>query len=515
MIGTDRRSRARSTGATVESDGTEASSASPFAGLLFFAIFGLAIPLVVLTTLRVRGAPVNIVGAYAICAYAAGAISLLVWKGGGRIVRLGFLIFLYVFMGLAVFAQVSSNTFPLNLPGTGLYTTDEITLALVRVGLGIVAFELAYVFLSIRRASAPQRPVLVRPQPRQLSQVRILMVAAIGIVMTAYIVATVGIRPFFLSRQDAGNAIHGVGVGATQAVYEAANKASGGLTRYLSKVPILVALFGMLYLRHHKLWVRGNQLMEFSAHVTLGLLIVANVIINNPLSNSRFWFSTVAITLASAYLPLHRNRGIRIAAFGAIGTLIFAFTSLQAFRRTGGARSYSAGFLGDLTTSGTYSAFTLDMVGGRWLSLHDHTFGGQLIGSIFVFVPRSWWPAKPVDTGNLILPITNPAANMWTEGNVEFGLAGIVVVFVILGLLAALLDARFIGSVPGMFTHAAVPVVGGVLIFFLRGSLYAAIAPAYVLALMFFLMTRKQPPEAPTSRRRRSSRPAEALVGPP
>ncbi len=461
-----------------------------------FAVLALILPILAVNFGTVLGDSTNMALAYLITLYSATMIARICYAGSGAIIRMAFFVFCYVFMGLSVFAQVAELEFPLHLPGTGAYGRGEIRHSLFSVIVGIAAFEIGSLVVVLLRRRTHQADAVTSPRRTwRLSESRLLILGAIGLCFALLLIERVGLRPFFDSREATGNAVFGSDAGAK--VYSVSDKSGKALLRVLGQIPILIALFGILYMKHHKLWQRGSEVRNILTPAILSLLIVANIIVNNPIANSRYWFGTVAITLASIYIPLNRAKGVRWAAILALFALLFAFTSLQAFRRTGGAKDYSSGFRSDLVSSGTYSEFTMELIGRRWLTHNPHTQGEQLLGSALIFVPRSLWANKPVDTGNLVLPYSNPAASLWTEGEVEGGWLVITVYFGALGAAATVLGRRLRYAKPGSLAHAAIPIAGGFTIFVLRGSLLAVFGPAYIIAtVLLFCVRRTELPEA-------------------
>lgn len=458
-----------------------------------FGFLGIVFPLIVISFSGIQTNLPAFQMAALVTLYAAFSIARICYYGPAKIVRLAYYIFVYAFMGLPVLAELSANTFPLMSPTTGGYTSAETTRGYLVVFVGVIAFEISTQVAAAvtRRRAAQVRPAVAKPA-WEFSQTRVLALGVLGLLMAAIIVAKSGLQPFFDSRQAAHNAIAGLQTNAK--TYSSSSKVMSVLLGHASKVPLLIALFSILYLKHHGLWRLRTRLQSAFSHVVILLLVVANVVLNDPIANSRFWMCMVAISIVSVYLPLKRAAAIRWAAIASILLLLFAFTTLEAFRRVGGAESHRTGFRQDLITSGTYSEFQMELAGVRWLEQNNHTDGMQFIGSIGAFVPRAVWPGKPIDTGNLILPYNNPAATLWTEGDIDAGYGGVVIYMVALGIATAITDSRFRRAPPGSFAHAFTPIFAGFVIFLLRGSLQPAVTPAYFL-LASILFLRKRVPK--------------------
>lgn len=453
-----------------------------------FIALGGVLPLTLVDWSNIQGDPTNIVLAWLVVLFSAGNIAYIWAVGEPAIVRASFYIFTYIFMGLAVLAQVTSNQFPLYLPGVGGYSTRTIRRALIAVLAGVLVFHVSNRAVAAFRKTSDN--IARRGPDRIISENAAIVLGLTGLTFTALLIARTGVGPFFQSWQARTNAQFGLSQSATTATLLASSKAVGGALRFAAQGAVLLSLCAILYKKRTKTWRRGSKVREVGAQALTLVLIIACVVINNPISNSRFWFGLVCVALGSLIIPFGRPSGIRWAITLATCALLFAFTLLQAFRFSGGPKDYSQGPREDLITSSTYSAFTMELVGLRWLETNSHTYGRQFLGPVLVFVPRSAWSSKPVDTGNLILPYANPAASAWTEGEVEGGLVGIAVVFAAIGVGAEALDRQLVRSSSTSVARVLVPVAGGFLIFALRGSFLAAAPSAYVLLICMIMIGR-------------------------
>jgi oligosaccharide repeat unit polymerase len=116
---------------------------------------------------------------------------------------------------------------------------------------------------------------------------------------------------------------------------------------------------------------------------------------------------------------------------------------------------------------------------------HFVTYGYQLIGVFLFFVPRSFWPDKPVGSGfemaersnygfgNISMPFLG-------EGYVNFGYIGIIVFAAIIGLVMAWLDRGAVAELNRRkrmsYPTAVYFFVIGALFFVLRGDLLSSVA---------------------------------------
>lgn len=85
----------------------------------------------------------------------------------------------------------------------------------------------------------------------------------------------------------------------------------------------------------------------------------------------------------------------------------------------------------------------------RYVDQFGITWGRQLLGALLFFVPRSIWPGKPEGTGHSAIValdqfyFTNVSANPAVEGYVNFGIVGVVLLAVLIGVLARRADAFY------------------------------------------------------------------------
>jgi hypothetical protein len=129
-------------------------------------------------------------------------------------------------------------------------------------------------------------------------------------------------------------------------------------------------------------------------------------------------------------------------------------------------------------------------------------WGRQLLGAILFWVPREWWPTKPVGSAAYIatsylstsfnVTFTNLASPLLQEAYLNFGTIGVLVTFSIAGYLSGLCDARFqlySRLAPAAFRLARsfapgdhlpfmilYPVVLGLSLFILRGDFLSGFA---------------------------------------
>ncbi|OPK10878.1 hypothetical protein [Pseudomonas sp. VI4.1] len=126
-----------------------------------------------------------------------------------------------------------------------------------------------------------------------------------------------------------------------------------------------------------------------------------------------------------------------------------------------------------------------------------HTMGGQLIGSVFFFIPRSLWESKPYPTGVMIGDYLSGKYQMWfnnlsapivAEGYLDFGAIGIVFFAIATSYFCIKIKAL---SLTGNYLHFTLYVYASFFLFFiLRGALlpatvyfFGAVATIYLVPI--------------------------------
>ena len=125
------------------------------------------------------------------------------------------------------------------------------------------------------------------------------------------------------------------------------------------------------------------------------------------------------------------------------------------------------------------------------------TWGNQLLGAVFFFVPRSIWAAKAVGSGHYLTSIHgasffNVSMPWFAEGYMNFGWVGVFLFTVLLSYITGRLDISFWrNKKPGKWTYSSgyYLILLGAIIFIMRGDLMSSLAYTVGTLASYWLCT--------------------------
>lgn len=124
------------------------------------------------------------------------------------------------------------------------------------------------------------------------------------------------------------------------------------------------------------------------------------------------------------------------------------------------------------------------------------TYGEQLLGTVFFFIPRSIWTSKPKGSGEymadkLFFEFGNVSFNYFAEGYVNFGYIGVFLFILIIAFLTARIDKIFWVNIinnKNNFSLAIYPCLMSLLFFLMRGDLLSSFAYTCGYIFTFFMI---------------------------
>lgn len=452
--------------------------------LVAFLLFAVVFPLMIHGAGTVYFSDTDFAIRYSVALYASVKLALLLLQSELRPTAGVFWIFVYTGMGLAPLAQLStgrSTALAVQVDDVALTTASLLIL------LGCVCFDVAY-NLKLRKRS--REPQLRFRTLRSMDVLRVFSVAAV-VAGLVYIVQAGGLSVFFLSRQEAGHALDEI------------NPESGhALRAIISSAGSVGCLTALIFYLH--VWRTRDRTLAAVDGLLLAALVVMNVVVNNPISNSRYWTLAVIFGLL---LPLIRGRKglFNTAVVGGVIASIVIFPLSDITRRAGGqGTALNLDSVWVVIATKDYDQFTMFANTLAYTDSSGFSWGMQALGPLLFWVPRVIWANKPLDTGVEVGQWMNSvnlnlSAPLWAEAWINFGFIGLVLVFASLGLLARRLDLGFKPEIlsKGSVGYLGISIFAGYLFILLRGSLLQSMGRLMILVLSVLILT------AVTNRRER------------
>jgi len=123
------------------------------------------------------------------------------------------------------------------------------------------------------------------------------------------------------------------------------------------------------------------------------------------------------------------------------------------------------------------------------------TYGNQILGPIFFFIPRSIWETKPVGSGHYLVTVnhgwfTNVSMPYFSEGYINFGWIGVVLFTIALAWVCARLDFKYWRkwfSVSNLKCGYYLILLGAI-IFIMRGDLMSSTAYTVGILISYSLV---------------------------
>ncbi|MEV8133479.1 hypothetical protein AB0O54_20315 [Pseudarthrobacter oxydans] len=385
-------------------------------------------------------------------------------------------VFTYVFLGIAPLVQVRTGEDPATT--LGIHHSLYGTASLIVLG-GAVA-----TLLGTAAASRAADDRLEDAETRERSSAwRTYFLSYVCLGLFTYYAYKVGPSNLFVSRTELGV--------IREMVWP--DKTTNAMIGAGASMGLLVSMIALIHLRHQQKreGVRPAVLLPL-------LVLIALVACVNPISTPRYVFGTALLALLASlglYKTLER---FRLVTLSFVAGLVFVFPGLDAFRNSVSTASVqSADALTSLTT-GDFDAFAQVVNTVEYVQRNGISNGNQLMGVIFFWVPRSFWPEKAVDTGTLLANMkgywfTNLSAPLPAELFINGGWIFLISGMIVFGFLIRRWDMRLNRLIRGGWVPS---ILGCVMPFYmlilLRGSLLQAVAfMAVILAAAAFVSPKK------------------------
>lgn len=227
----------------------------------------------------------------------------------------------------------------------------------------------------------------------------------------------------------------------------------------------------------------------------LCILLTLFLIINYPLALPRYIF--FSYILASVYIFVPNGTKVKLSLFAAffIGvTTVFPIFS-QISRGDGtisGLNTYEY-----YSSSGDFDGLQSTINTVKYVEDKGHTWGHQLLGALFIFIPRQQWESKPIATGSIAAEnsgydFLNISSPLVAEIYIDFGWPGLILISFLTGWALRVVDKKSILAKQtkdwgGILVYGA---FFSVLIIILRGPLIGIIANVALFIVLAFALSK-------------------------
>ncbi|WP_106449753.1 hypothetical protein [Trichococcus alkaliphilus] len=431
---------------------------------LFFVSFGIFMPIFI--TLFYRKISISLVLLTFLALYEVYKLMRIMISTKIRLLELTYHSFVYLFLVIAPIVQIASGRFPLG--GGFLYTETEVVLTILVITIGIAFYE-----LGIKKGD--QRVIVSEPSNAKLN---------------LHVINALALFFMLLAAQKFG------GITNLGGDRSAMDSTVSLIMNSLLRAPIYIAL--VLNLIQYRDKRDNNERMTGLGKITLGILFILNIIASNPYYTSRYWFGAIFISCCLIFLKWKKSTTSTIILSTMFGFLVlFPYADVS---RSDGEFLLSLDAILNNLKVGDFDAFQQIMNTLSYVKINGYSFGGQLLGAILFFVPRSIWLNKPLGTGfNIGLDLNyvnkNISAPLWSEFYVNFSIVGIIIMFFLYGYITAVMQNEYIATKGKMnFYQLFVPFYSFYQFFLLRGDLlssFSNLIPVMIFTALFLKLKKK------------------------
>jgi hypothetical protein len=421
--------------------------------------------------------------------YSGTRLTLLSIEGRKKLFSMTFWIFSYVWMGLVPLVQLSTGEFP--WPGN--YDEWIAAYALIIILVGYVAYDVGSWLGSSYYHKNGGR---LLPYHFYLSKWRVYLLSLFAPVAALIAIQKLG---------GADVILNATRYSLDQVTNPEAVTPADRIWNTLQRIPAYIALLTtwLVWLNRKLLLTRRWQ--KASHVAVLVLLLMLNLVVNNPILLNRYFLGTILFSFAVMTLGWNERRSFGVWVVGLVFALVVLFPYADLFREENQSVTIVS-VTSQFTSNGDYDAFQQIANTVMYVSADGITYGHQLLGAMFFWVPSAVWPDKPVGSGQVVAEhlgytFTNLSSPLWAEAFINAGFVGVVAILLLYGLVTSLLQQSYVASTKAqgsLFIGGLVPILAGFQFFFLRGDLLNGIA-YMVPMLVFYLSTAgvtRAPPRA-------------------
>ena len=383
-----------------------------------------------------------------------------------------FWLFSFFFFGLAPLLQYHSAIYNWNLSPQ----SSEI----IKTNLYILIFSVCYFLGYVVGEKTRIRTKTIEYKTKK-SRLDILLL--ISFLITVFVIWKVGFKNLLSSR--------------TSSFGESGTSMDLIMNHVLRNIPLFTVVMHILYCREKKR-------INIKTIIAFILFLVSCF----PTSLSRNMMASFYGGLFIILFEKYRKK--RWITYAIIFGLVLVFPAINVFRTF--FESSHSNILDSMISSikgayteAHYDAHQMFISIQQYVSKFGFSYGKQLLGVLLFFVPRNIWSGKPYGTGQTAFTalaqheFTNVSAPLVSEGYVNFGIIGIIIVGLLAGFITSRLDKRYWSNETKRDAlHIIYPFVVLKFFFMLRGDLLSSwaytCAQIVVGYFIFVFSTKKSKP---------------------
>lgn len=372
-------------------------------------------------------------------------------------------LYILIFWGIVPLIQYSLNSFP-----WGVNVTPILSF---KANLLILTWILTYSFcykIFFKKNDGQYNSFSIYPFKISKSGITLLIAFQLGILL------------FFFSRSGNLNFLRGEATGSYIGSNQSTHLIISQVFRAFSTFASLVVFYNFSQNKTKR------RFIAFLISFTLLLLT------NFPLAIARYMAGAFYLAFVFLFKPNFKRKNIPIYFLLFLFLIIYPslsairyLTSFQEFQLTGTTlQTFLSGDFDNYSTLNMTIAYVQD---------NGATWGQQLFGVLFFFIPRSIWPSKPIGSGAFIaesarMDFTNISCPYVAEGYINFGILGVILFAIAMAFFVAKLDTKFYTYSKLNFIKIFYPVALGMIFFILRGDLMSSFAYTISFVVAAFLV---------------------------
>lgn len=231
---------------------------------------------------------------------------------------------------------------------------------------------------------------------------------------------------------------------------------------------------------------------------------LALLIINSPISMPRYNAGIIYLGVLLTIFPSFKRDKRFFVLF--LSAFIILFPMINAFRYTSLIEinfDILSRTIDNIATNflhGDYDALSMIINTFDYININGISWGYQILGVLFFFVPRSIWNSKPVGSGYTIRVAqgadhANASSPLIAEGLMNFGITGILIFSMFFGKVASYFDKLYWLESDGIrFIDIIYPFLISMFFFMNRGDLLSSFSFAsshvVIFTVLFWLNNR-------------------------